>query len=108
VVHVFNKMDLLPEEQRDGVRERVANIVPGSMFVSTAEEGGLEPLRRELLRRVREEKSVLELRIPASDGKTLAELYRSGDVLEQRVEGDEIVVSARLSREVAGRIASRA
>ena len=47
----------------------------------------------------------MELRIPATDGKTLAEIYRGGDVLEQRADGDDIIVSARLDVAQAGRLA---
>jgi GTP-binding protein HflX len=105
VLYVFTKMDLLPREQMEPVRERVMNLVPGSVFVSTAEPHGVEPLRRTLLQRVRERRSVLEFRIPVSDGRTLAELYRTGEVLQQRADGDELIVSARVGAETAGRLA---
>lgn len=107
VIHVFNKSDLVPPDELEPVRERVTNLVPGAVFVSAAEPDGLEPLKRALVRAVRAQRRVVELRIPVSDGRTLAELYRDGDVLEQRTDGDEIVVSARLTPEVAGRMERR-
>jgi GTP-binding protein HflX len=105
VVHVFNKIDLLPEAELYAVRERIANLAPGSIFVSTASDDGVEPLRRELLRRVRERKSVVEFRIPAGDGQVIAEIYRKGEVLDQRTEGSDVVISARVGQETAGRLA---
>jgi GTP-binding protein HflX len=107
VLHVFNKTDLLAPEHRDTVRERVMNLVPNSVFVNTAEPDGLDALRRELLRRSRDRKAVVELRFPSSDGRTLAEVYRDGDVMEQRIEGETIVLLARLDAQTAGRLNRR-
>ncbi|MGI8507796.1 MAG: GTPase HflX [Gemmatimonadaceae bacterium] len=107
VTYVFNKSDLLPPEELEAVRERVTNLVPGAVFVSAAEPDGLEPLKRALTRAVRGSLRVVELRIPVSDGRTLAELYRDGDVIGQRLDGDEMVVRARLTPEVAGRVEHR-
>lgn len=107
VIHVFNKSDLVPPHELAAVRERVGNLVPGSVFVSAEEVDGLEPLKRALLRAARSDRQVVELRIPVSDGRTLAQLYREGDVLNQRTEGEEMVVSARLTAEAAGRLGAR-
>jgi len=105
MLYVFNKTDLLPEEEAAAVRERVSALVPNSVFVNTAEEGGLEPLKRELLRRLREGKRVVEIRLPATDGKALAELYRSAEVVSQESVDGEIVVTARVDAAAVGRLA---
>jgi GTP-binding protein HflX len=104
VLYVFNKIDLLPDEEAVAVRDRIANLVPDSVFVSSVSEGGLEPLRRELLRRARAGKRLVEIRLPASDGKSLAELYRSAEVLSQTAEDGEVIVSARIDAATAGRL----
>ena len=111
VLYVFNKTDLLSPEEREGVRERLANLLPESVFVSAGpdrvngERGtGLEPLRQELLHRARARRSVVELRIPASDGRILAEVYREGEVIDQQTDGETIVVRAWLDPRVAGRL----
>jgi GTP-binding protein HflX len=105
MVHVFNKMDLLAPEQAMTVRERISNLVPESVFVTTVNTDGLEPLRRALLRRARARHAVVELRIPLGDGRTLAEVYRLGEVLDQRADGETLVVSARVDEEAQGRLA---
>ena len=104
VIHVFNKQDLLAPDDLEAVRERITNLVPGAVFVSAEEPDGLEPLKRALLRRVRAERRVVELRVPASDGRTLAALYREGDVLEQRSDDGEVVLKVRLTPESMGRV----
>jgi GTP-binding protein HflX len=108
VINVFNKSDLLPGEQLEAVRERVTTLIPDAVFTSTETEGGLGPLRRALLRRLRAERRVVDLRVPLSDGRLLAELHRAGDVLAQRTRGDELIVSVRLTPEALGRLGARA
>lgn len=108
VVNVFNKSDLLEPEVVDALRERIGNLIPDAVFVSAESEEGLEPLKRALLRRLRAERQIVELRVPVTDGRLLAELHRSGDVLAQRAEGEELIVSVRLTAEALGRLGDRA
>jgi GTP-binding protein HflX len=108
VINVFNKSDLLPHDDLEAVRERVTNLIPDAVFTSAETEGGLDSLKRALLRRLRAERRVVELRVPLSDGRLLAELHRNGDVLAQRADGDEMIVSVRLSPEALGRLGERA
>lgn len=108
VINVFNKSDLLAPSELDAIRERVTNLIPDAVFVSAETADGLDPLRRALLRRLRAERRVVDLRVPISDGRLLAELHRTGDVLGQRTEGDEMIVSVRLSPEALGRLGTRA
>jgi GTP-binding protein HflX len=105
MLFVFNKTDLLPPGEFDAVRERVGNLVPGSVFVNVTEPDGVEPLRRALLHRVRSQREIVEFRIPVADGRALAELYETGEVLDQRTDGTELVISARVKTETAGRLA---
>lgn len=108
VINVFNKSDLLPDQDLEAVRERVSNLIPDAVFASAESDGGLEALKRALLRRLRADRRVVELRVPLSDGRLLAELHRTGDVLTQRTEGDEMIVSVRLTPEALGRLGARA
>lgn len=56
VIHVFNKTDALSNEELQALQERAGELYPGSVFVSAAHPGGLEPLRRALLRMATREK----------------------------------------------------
>lgn len=94
VLYVFNKADRLPPAERDAVRERIANLVPGAVFTSAAVQGGVDALREALRERVQGARRVVELRIPAADGRAIAEAYRRSEVLDRRTEGDEVVLRA--------------
>ena len=39
-----------------------------------------------------------------ADGKMLAEIHRGGEVLEQRMEGDQLLIEARVDDALAGRL----
>ncbi len=108
VINVFNKSDLLAPDELEAVRQRVTTLIPDAVFASSEVEGGLDALSRALLRRLRAERRVVELRVPLSDGRLLAELHRNGDVLAQRTDGDEMIVSVRLTPEALGRLGARA
>jgi GTP-binding protein HflX len=103
-LHVFNKIDLLPHEAVIALQERMSNLLPNSVFISTMTEDGLEPLRRALLGRLHELRPVMELRLPAGEGKLLAEIHRSGHVLDQRSSGAEMVIRARLDASLEAKL----
>jgi GTP-binding protein HflX len=104
VLYVFSKIDALPPTQLEAMKERIANLVPNSVFVSSVTEGGLDPLRHALLVAMREGTQIAEIRLPAEDGKLLADIYRNGSVLSQRTDDGQIVLRARLDEQLAGRI----
>ena len=95
VLYVFSKIDALPAEELAALKVRIGNLIPSAVFVSAITEGGLEPLRRGLLAAAREGTEIAEIRLPAEDGKLLAEIYRTGNVLSQRTDDGQIVLRAR-------------
>jgi GTPase len=101
---VFNKIDLLDHDALLALQERIGALVPSSIFVSTVAEGGLEPLRRALASAIRQRRPLAEIRMSPSDGKLLAEIHREGEVLDQRMDGDRLVVKARVNDVLAGRL----
>ncbi len=104
VLYVFNKIDRVPHDDLIALETRIQNLVPGSVFVSALTDDGLEPLKRGLLAAARSLRTLAEIRLPLSDGKLLAEIHRSAEVLEQKHEGDDLVINARIDKELAGRL----
>ena len=103
-LHLFNKIDNVGDAELQALHERVTNLLPNSIFVSATADGGLEPLRRALLAKVRELRPVLEIRLPGSAGKLLAEIHRTGEVIDQRTDGELVVLRARVDDSLAGRL----
>jgi GTP-binding protein HflX len=104
VLYVFSKIDALPAEELAALKVRIGNLIPSAVFVSAVTEGGLEPLRRGLLTAAREGTEIAEIRLRAEDGKLLAEIYRTGNVLSQRTDDGQIVLRARVDEQLAGRL----
>lgn len=103
-VHVMNKMDAVPAEQAQALLERVGNMMPDSVFVSALTPGGLDPLKQTIADALRRQRPLMELHIPATDGKLLAEVHRMGEVLDQRSEDSMMVVRARLDERMIGKL----
>jgi GTPase len=106
VLHVFNKIDALAPDQLGVLQERVERLAPSSVFVSTLSDEDMEPLRRALMHAASDRRTLTEVRLPLSDGALISELHRGGEVVDQRVDGDHLVLRARIPSEVAARLAS--
>ena len=104
LTYVMNKMDAVPENEATAVRERVANLMPNSLFVSALAPGGLDSLKASLLSSLRTLRPVLEVQIPAANGRLITEVHRDGEVLDQQVNDDLIVLRARLDERTIGRL----
>ena len=101
---VFNKIDLLDTDHLLALQERIGALIPASVFVSTVADGGLEPLRRALTSASRARRPLAVIRMSPSDGKLLAEIHRDGEVVGQRMDGEQLVVEARLDDALVGRL----
>lgn len=107
-IQVFNKTDLL---DGDGllVLKRQATSGAGdaqAVFVSAGVPATLTPLRHLLADRVRGRLLHVRVELPVTDGKTLAVLYREGEVLSRTQVDGTVEVVARVPASLAGRLAS--
>jgi GTPase len=103
-VLVFNKIDLLEHDALLAFQERARERAPDAIFVSTVTEDGTEPLRRVLAQAMRARRPLTEIELHASDGKLLAEIHRLGEVIEQRTDGERLLLRARVDGALAGRL----
>jgi GTP-binding protein HflX len=98
VIHVFNKIDLLGEGELRALKERLPGEVQQHVLVSAQNEGGLAPLRAAIAATLRELRPLTELRVPVAHGRLLAELHRDAEIISQRMDGEEVVLVARLEK----------
>ncbi|MEO5773321.1 MAG: GTPase HflX [Sphingomicrobium sp.] len=95
-LEAWNKIDLLEGEDREALLNEAArreDVVP--MSAVTGE--GLERLRERMAEMLRSGDQVREVRIGQADGSRIAWLHSRGEVLDQSVDGDEMLLSVRLS-----------
>ena len=89
---VFNKLDLLSEEER---RETELDH-PEAVLISAQEEEGLEELRERIERAFEETLTEVELLIPYSEGARLHELHEVAGDLERTDREDGVLVHAKV------------
>ena len=95
-LEAWNKVDLLSGEERErlaGEPERREDVVP----ISALTGEGLETLRQRMAEMLRSGEQVHEIRVPASDGGKIAWLHARVEVLDQRLDHEEVQLSVRLS-----------
>ena len=98
----FNKVDQLTHREEEALRMRAADLFGPHVLTSVRESGGLDALRSALRNRLRAENPTIELAIPVSDGRTLAQAYREAEVLARTDTDTEIRFTARASRALIG------
>jgi GTPase len=80
LVEVLNKIDLLPPEQRDVLRNQAARN-RAAVPISAVTGEGLDALVRLLDERITAGREVVDVTVESSDGAAIAWLYRHGEVL---------------------------
>ena len=95
-IEAWNKVDLLSAEERERLREeakRRDDVIP----ISAVTREGLDALREAMASRLRSGEQVHRIRLAAADGGRIAWLHSRGEVLDQRLDQDELELSVRLS-----------
>jgi GTPase len=106
-VLVFNKIDRLTHDEEQALRDRMEASGLRAVFVSTYEEGGLDPLRDLLRDEVRRLRPDVWLTMASTEGGLIAEVYREAEVLERIDSGTEVRIRARVPQATMGRLRTR-
>ncbi len=101
---VMNKIDALDDPTAP---VRLANGEP-YVAVSAATGEGIDRLRDDLAAFIEADMVELELRIPQANGRLVSLAHEHGEVLDTRYEGNDVILSVRMSTVEADRIASHA
>ena len=95
-IEAWNKVDLLGQDERERLNEeakRREDVVP----ISAVTGEGLEALRDRMAEKLRSGEQVHQIRLPATEGVKIARLHSRGEVLDQKLDHDELELSVRLS-----------
>ena len=97
-IEAWNKVDLLSGEEAGQLTEearRREDVVP----ISALTGEGLDALRTRMAEALRSGEQVHQIRISAAQGERIAWLHARGEVLDQSVDDDDVLLSVRLSPE---------
>ena len=95
-IEAWNKIDLLSEPDRQALlaeAERREDVVP----ISAINGWGVDHLRERISQELQRETEVHQIRLETSQGERLAWLHSRGEVIDQRVDGNALELSVRLS-----------
>jgi GTP-binding protein HflX len=95
-IEAWNKVDLLSEDEHQklfGEASRREDVVA----ISAVSGEGLDDLRQRIAGKLRSGEQVHLVRVHATDGGKLAWLHSRGEVLDQKLDHDEMELSVRLS-----------
>jgi GTP-binding protein HflX len=95
-IEAWNKIDLVDDEERERLiteAQRRHDVVP----ISALTGQGLDALRERMSEQLRSGEQVHVVRLAASDGERIAWLHSRGEVLQQRLDQEDMELSVRLS-----------
>ena len=97
-IEAWNKIDSLPEQERRALQteaERRDDAVP----ISALTGSGVEDLRERMAKTLQSGAQLHAIRVPVTDGGTIAWLHARGDVIDQATVDGEVHLQVRLSPE---------
>ncbi len=100
---VLNKLDRMTHAEEVDLRRRSEAFLGPHVYSSVMEEDGLESLRASLRSIIRSRLATVRISFPAADGRTLAEAYQEGEVLQREMAEGRIVLTARVPEATVGR-----
>jgi GTP-binding protein HflX len=107
MIEVLNKADLLGADEAEVVANRIARGNGMAVLLSARTGDGCGRLLAVLDERLAASASLLDVSLPASDGESLAWVYRHGQVVS-REDADEVVrLKVRMDADDAARLARR-
>ena len=105
MVVVWNKTDLIPEEQREEILAALtAKVQCPCIVCSVKEEHGVDALMASCVEMLSHRVSTARYRIPLAESRIIAIMHRDGKVLNTEYEGNDALVEAILPREFAARL----
>ena len=105
VIEVLNKIDLLDQNERNSLL--LINDKRKKQIAISSKTGiGCESLLQALDEVISEKHDIFDIRIPATDGSTLAWLYRNGTVLSRRDSSMDVLLKVSMTPTLKARFRS--
>ena len=105
MIVVWNKVDLIPEDQREAQLDALAAKVDcPSLPMSVVKEQGLDTLFAACAGVLAGRVERAAYRIPQAESRIIAIMHRDGKVLSTEYEGNDVIVEAVLPKEFSSRI----
>jgi len=97
---VFNKIDRIVDEELSALR----TIYPDAVFLSGLTGDGMDRLRSQIYHHLEGARVTLDLALPQSEGRLISDLHRIGEVISTAYEGNNVMLTIKISTENARRM----
>jgi len=104
MIMIFNKMDAMPAEKYEVVRNRMERLYPGAIFVSALSDEGVAEVKRVLVERMLSREKIVRLAVPYSRMDLVSIFHRTGSVLEEDHNEEGVVLAVRMKEEELSRL----
>ena len=106
IIEIWNKIDLLPEEERGLVKARALRSDGAAIALSAVSGEGVDILLS-LLAGLVDEGPPLKIHLASQDGDAIAWLYRNGRVVDRADSEAGVELAVRMDRQAVGRFEQR-
>jgi GTPase len=106
IVEVWNKIDLLPSEDRTVITSRALRSEGAAVALSAVSGQGIDHLL-DLIGGLVDEGPPLQVKLDPQDGEAVAWLYRNGRIVSREDSEDGVRLAVRLDRQAIGRFEQR-
>lgn len=93
IITVLNKADACEDKMRI---ERLKILYPKTVVISATERTGLENLVEMMMQELSSLRKVVKLKIPQSEYAVVADIRRSGHILYEEYEGNDVLIRAEI------------
>ena len=105
LIEVLNKVDLLDQNERNSL-VTINNKIKTQIAISSKTGIGCQRLLETLDEVISEKHDIFDIRIPVTDGSTLAWLYRNGTVLSRRDSSMDVLLKVSMTPTLKARFRS--
>lgn len=98
---VFNKTDRVLDRAD---LDRLARIYPGSLFTCATSGAGIDGVKSAIAAFAEGREEILEVDVPYENGRAIAMLHESGEVLSKIDRGDHLEMRVRMPKSEAARL----
>ena len=96
-VLVFNKCDLIEDEELSGLKA----AYPDAVFISALEKSGLEGLLFRIATEASKDAQTMTLHIPYKDGNVTRMIHERCQVIHEQYDGEGVLISCKVPRRLA-------
>lgn len=102
IITVFNKLDKAPSA---ALVHRLRMSYPKNVLISALTHQGFDDLQEVMIEELSKQRKIIELRIPQSSYAIVSEIMRSGHILNQDYDENDVILRVDIPAQLANKLA---